>query len=624
MTAPQQSPAPSGDPHYARTLAMTSRAVAGELPSLLAQAARLAWRADRRAVLVVVAGQVAAAIGSAIALIATTTVLDHLLADRPADESALAALPALITGTLALLLRYAGDSAARLAAARVGPRCVTAASYAVLAGANRLELAAYEHPGLVDAMQAADDGAQTMGDLIDDAQAAIASLTQVIAAASVLLTLHPALLPLIALTALPRAAATIRAARIEHTVRHTTVADRRLRHYLYGHTTNRETAAEIRTSLMADFLQNRFRQVSTRLDAALLAGARRAERARIAGDAGAALGQAATWAALAALTATGRIELAAAGAAVLAVRTINTALTGTAHTAGRLFRTSLYVRDWHAWHDLVARHTTRRGTLPLPDGGPRVIELDDVTYTYPGTSRPALDGVRLTIRRGEVVALVGENGAGKSTLVQLVTGLTLPDSGAVRWDGIDLAGADPATVWRHVALVPQDYTRWPLTARENIQLGTPRPGGDDAVHAAAATARADTVITALPHGLDTSLARSWAGGHDLSGGQWQRIALARAFHRDAPLLVLDEPTAALDSRAESALFHTVRRLAADRATVLVTHRLISTRHADRIVVLDRGRIIEQGSFTDLASRPGSTFAELLALQEGTHSPALSQ
>jgi ATP-binding cassette subfamily B protein len=606
------------DPHHERALAMTGRAVAAELPAILGQAARLAWRADRRAVLIAAAGQVIAAAAAALSLLAITAALEHLLADGAVRETARSALPDLVTVALALTLRYAGDCAARMAVAQVGPHCITQATYTVLAGANRLELAAYEHPGMVDAMEAADDGAQVMGDLIKDAQAAISSLAQMAAVLSVIGTLHPLLLPLVILTALPRAAATVRAARIEHAVRHTTLADRRLRHHLYWHTTNRGTAAEIRTALMGPFLQGRFREVSRRLDSAVLAGVRHAERARIAGDLGAAAGQAATWAALAALAASGRIEPAAAGAAVLAVRQVNAALADVGNTAGRLFRNSLYVRDWHQWTARLAEHTGRRGTARITTA-PTTVDLDHVTYTYPGADHPAVDGVSLTVHRGEVVALVGENGAGKSTLVQLLTGLALPDTGTVRWDGTDLATADPTTVWSNVALVPQDYTCWPLTARENISLGTPR--GDAAVHAAAATAHADSVIAALPHGLDTSLARGWAGGHDLSGGQWQRIALARAFHRDAPLLVLDEPTAALDSRAESALFATMRRLAAGRATVLVTHRLISTRHADRIIVLDHGRIAEQGSFAELAARPGGIFAELLALQEGEAEPA---
>lgn len=134
------------------------------------------------------------------------------------------------------------------------------------------------------------------------------------------------------------------------------------------------------------------------------------------------------------------------------------------------------------------------------------------------------------------------------------------------------------------------------------------------MHAAAAAAGADTVIAALPHGLDTSLARSWWGGHDLSGGQWQRIAVARAFHRDAPVLVLDEPTAAMDARAEHRIYTRLKALAAGRATIFVSHRLANTRVADRIIVLDRGRIAEQGTFDDLLTASGA-FAEMYKLQE---------
>ncbi|MFD3997170.1 ATP-binding cassette domain-containing protein [Streptomyces sp. NPDC058583] len=253
---------------------------------------------------------------------------------------------------------------------------------------------------------------------------------------------------------------------------------------------------------------------------------------------------------------------------------------------------------------------------------PKVVEADrpepcaEATFTYPGSNRPALHSISLDLERGEVIALVGENGSGKTTLAKLLTGLYLPTSGYVRWDGIDLATADPATMYPHIGLVPQDYTRWPLDARANIHLGQPRPEGDPAIHAAAEASGADAVIAQLPDGLDTSLARSWWGGHDLSGGQWQRIAIARAFHRNAPVLVMDEPTAALDARAEHRIFTRLKRLAADRATLFITHRLANARLADRIVVLEGGRIIESGTYKELVGRgTDSEFYRLLQLQE---------
>jgi ATP-binding cassette subfamily B protein len=365
---------------------------------------------------------------------------------------------------------------------------------------------------------------------------------------------------------------------------------------------------------MAGFLTRQYRLVSGRLEAEQLTATRKALVVQGIGDALTALGTAANWGVLVLLVASGRMDLAVAGTAALAVRTCGAALSTTVRAGARLFRTSMSLDDWARFLTVAKPWTTRRGTAHLCEDGPQVITARNVSFTYPGADNPALDGINLDLKRGEVLALVGENGAGKSTLARLLTGLYLPTTGSVTWDTVDLADADPASVLSKVALVPQDYTRWPLAARENITLGQPRPEGDTAVHAAAEAAGADTVIAHLPHGLDTSLARSWWGGHDLSGGQWQRIAVARAFHRDAPVLVMDEPTAALDARAEHRIYTRLKALAAGRTTVFITHRLANTRLADRIIVLNKGRISEMGTYQELIEQAGGFF-EMLTLQE---------
>jgi ATP-binding cassette subfamily B protein len=201
----------------------------------------------------------------------------------------------------------------------------------------------------------------------------------------------------------------------------------------------------------------------------------------------------------------------------------------------------------------------------------------------------------LEVRRGEVVALVGENGSGKTTLSKILSALYLPDQGAVSWDGTDTRHLDAHATWARVAVVPQSYANWPLSARENITLGQATEEGDAAVLAAAHAAGADEVIDGLRSGLNTLLAKEWWGGQELSGGQWQRIALARAFHRPAGLLVLDEPTAA-------------------RAVVLVTHRLTNVTIADRIAVLDKGRVIQHGTPEELLAQQDGLFRELWDLQ----------
>jgi ATP-binding cassette subfamily B protein len=261
-----------------------------------------------------------------------------------------------------------------------------------------------------------------------------------------------------------------------------------------------------------------------------------------------------------------------------------------------------------------------------------VIEANAVAFTYPGQATPALTDITITLRAGQVIALVGENGSGKSTLAKLLTGLYLPDTGTITWNGTDIATLDPAALHPHIAVVMQDPTQWPMTAANNIRIGrihTPDPDGYRLTEAAA-RAGADTVLADLPDGPNTMLTRRFHSGRDLSGGEWQRISVARALYRDASLIVADEPTAALDAKAEHAVFATLRQLPTSaaistrtrvedtdarqqRITVLITHRLANVRTADHIIVLDRGHLAAQGTHNQLMAQPG-TYRDLFTLQ----------
>ncbi len=267
-----------------------------------------------------------------------------------------------------------------------------------------------------------------------------------------------------------------------------------------------------------------------------------------------------------------------------------------------------------------------QGGRPADKHAPRAsIRLRDVHFTYPGSAVPVLDGVDLTIEAGTTTAIVGVNGSGKTTLLKLLARLYDPSGGAIEIDGIDLRAIDPRSWRRQIAVIFQDFVRYELSAADNVGFGRverldDRAASDAAVRRAGVTA----VLERLPAGWETTLSRRYPGGADLSGGEWQRIALARALRGadgGARVLVLDEPTAALDVRAEAELFDRARLtpIATDGAaraavtTILVTHRLSSVRHADRIVVLERGRVVESGSHDELLARAGR-YAAMFRLQ----------
>jgi ATP-binding cassette, subfamily B, bacterial len=248
-------------------------------------------------------------------------------------------------------------------------------------------------------------------------------------------------------------------------------------------------------------------------------------------------------------------------------------------------------------------------------GRPGAIEIRDLSFRYPGRDAWALRGVNLTVAPGEKMGLVGENGAGKSTLVKLLMRLYDPSEGEIRYGGVDLRDMDPRELRARIGAVFQDFVRYQFTAAENIGVGNPA-FVDDRVRVAEAARRggAAAVVEALPRGLDTVLGGWFEAGHEISAGQWQKLAVARAFMRDeAEVLVFDEPTAAIDAEGEHELFERFQALAADRTAIVISHRFSTVRIADRVAVLHGGRLEEVGSHRDLVAR-GGRYARLFRLQ----------
>jgi ATP-binding cassette, subfamily B, bacterial len=279
---------------------------------------------------------------------------------------------------------------------------------------------------------------------------------------------------------------------------------------------------------------------------------------------------------------------------------------------------ALFLSDLINFLDLKPHIRANVGGLPCPRPIRSGIEFRNVGFVYPGTQHPVLRNLNLRFEQGERLALIGENGQGKTTIVKLLTRLYDPTEGAIFLDGVDLREYDLDDYVRQIAVIFQDFVRYDMTALENIGIGrVSKLGNVEEVVAAARKSRAHDVVQKLQLGYDQMLGRRFDGGVDLSGGEWQKVALARAYLRDAQMLILDEPTASLDAKSEQQVFQQFAELTTNKLSLLISHRFSTVRMADRIVVLEDGRIIEEGHHSQLMAREGK-YAEMFELQASNY------
>ncbi|MFD0142541.1 MULTISPECIES: ABC transporter ATP-binding protein [unclassified Streptomyces] len=603
--------------HDGAWLKLGLRAMAGSLPRQVAVAVRLAREADPRAFVTVAVSEVARGIAQAVSLIAVNALLVELLAAGDITGRLRAALPWLVLVAVLAVIGSVCRSASSAATGILEPKAQRVATERYLGLVARVELEAIEDDSFHKLMDSAQWGADSARRMVGYCTAVVTSAISLIAAAGVLTVLHPVLLPLLALMALPSAWGSLTMARHRYISWHRFVQHVRAAKLISQLLINQQAAAEIRVHDAAPFLLKHFRQMAETSEREQTRLAWTGARTNLVADSARGVATLTTYGVLGLLLWHGQTGLAVAGTAVLAIRTGAASITDLVLRVTDVQEEALFVADLETLCEEALRRAIPSGGRALPEDAEE-IRFERVTFTYPGADKPSLYEVDLVIPRGRTVALVGRNGSGKSTLVRLLSGARLPDSGRVLWGGVSTSEADRAQVFDRVAMVAQDFFRWPFTARVNIGIGRSHAAMDDrTIETAAAHAGADEVVRGLPRGLDSLLSRGYKGGQEISGGQWQKIGLARARYRSGTLLIVDEPTSALDPAAEQRVFDQIHQLSGEgQTTVLITHRLHSVRHADLIYVLDEGRVVEHGTFTELMDPTAAAglFREMYELQ----------
>lgn len=484
--------------------------------------------------------------------------------------------------------------------------------------ASHLDLMLFEDPGFYDKLERARLQATDRVSLLNSLGSLFQQTIGLFVLAGSVVYYDPWLFLLLLICVLPAFAGESHFAFLGYSLAHRMTPVRRELDYLRTLGTSRESAKEVKMFGLADYLHGRYQALSRDLIGNNVKLTRRRLRWGALLAAVGSLGYYGGYAYLVWQALELRINVGTLTFLAGAIAASNASLQSLFSLFSTISEQALFLTDLVAFFAVRPRIRSKPNALPAPRPIRGGIEFRDVSFQYPGSEKLVLRGLNFRIEPGQKVALVGENGEGKTTFVKLLARLYDPTGGCILIDGVDLRDYRVEDLRREIGVIFQDFFRYDFAVRDNIGAGRVELMNDDAaLWDAAKKSGVDQLVANLPNGLEQMLGRRFEGGVDLSGGQWQRMALARAYLRDAQVLILDEPTAALDAVAEAEVFANFAQLTRDRMAILISHRFSTVRLADRIVVLNGGRIIEDGRHDDLVAS-GGQYARLFEMQAANY------
>jgi ATP-binding cassette, subfamily B, bacterial len=491
-------------------------------------------------------------------------------------------------------------------------------SIKIMEHASRLDLTSFEDPLFYDKMERARVQGTDRIVMIQSTGLLIQQIVTTVSLAGGIIFLSPWILLVLVGCVIPAFMGETHFAFMGYSLNFKQTPAKREMDYLRIVGGSKESAKELKLFGLASFLVNRYTKLSNELHAENTGLAKRRLWVGAAFTLLSALGYYGSYAFVIYKTVTGKLDIGTftfmTGAIALASSNIQAVFT----TFSTIADQAMFITDLLDFFNLQPRVFSKPNGLPAPRPIRQGFEFQDVSFSYPGQTRLVLSNVSFLLRPTERIALVGENGQGKTTIVKLLTRLYDPSGGRILLDGVDLREYQLEDLWKEVGVIFQDFMRYDMTAGENIAIG--RIEDQDnvfRVRSAAQKSLAEQVIRKLPKGYEQILGRRFEGGVDLSGGEWQKIALARAYLRDAQVLILDEPTAALDARSEHEVFERFAELTKGKMALLISHRFSTVKMADRILVLENGRIAEQGAHDQLLLNKGR-YAEMFELQAASY------